>query len=226
MDVALDGQGAPIVPIGEKWLLPGYDYYLNLGGIANISRQGEKYIAFDICPANRVLNLLAANAGKEFDEDGKMASSGNLNESVLDELNRQDYYSIPFPKSLANDFGTEHIYPLVKQAGSTGDALRTMVEHIAIQLKRSVFSISKEKQAGKMLITGGGALNGFLIERIREQLKEMNIEVEVPSDELVNYKEALIMAFIGILRWRQEVNVLSSVTGARIDSVGGALWIG
>ena len=77
-----------------------------------------------------------------------------------------------------------------------------------------------------MLITGGGALNGFLIERIREQLKEMNIEVEVPSDELVNYKEALIMAFIGILRWRQEVNVLSSVTGARIDSVGGALWIG
>ncbi len=226
LDLALGGQGAPIVPIGEKWLLPGYDYYLNLGGIANVSRPGEEYIAFDICPANRVLNLLAADRGKEFDEDGRMAAAGKLNASVLEELNQQAYYSLPFPKSLANDFGTERIYPMVKRSGSIENALRTMVEHIAVQLKRALSAVKKESGVGKMLVTGGGALNGFLIERIREHLKEMQIEAEVPSPQLINYKEALIMAFIGILRWRQEVNVLSSVTGAQADSVGGALWIG
>ena len=226
MDVAMGGQGAPIVPVGEKWLLPGYEYFLNIGGIANISRQGEEYIAFDICPANRVLNLLAAEARKPFDEDGSMASAGKLNAVILEELNRQEYYSLPFPKSLANDFGTELLYPLVRRSGSIEDALRTMVEHIALQLKNSLRALNNGERPGKMLVTGGGAFNGFLVGRIREELKELNIEVEVPSARLVNYKEALVMAFIGILRWRQEVNVFSSVTGAKGDSVGGALWIG
>ncbi len=139
MDVAFGGQGAPIVPIGEKLLLGDHQFFLNLGGIANISHNADPYIAFDICPANRVLNLLASEAGKEYDAGGELAASGNINDELLKKLNELDYYSLPFPKSLANDFGTDIVYPLIKRSGvSVTDALRTCTEHIAEQIKEAV----------------------------------------------------------------------------------------
>ncbi|PZR24595.1 MAG: anhydro-N-acetylmuramic acid kinase [Citrobacter freundii] len=228
LDVAFGGQGAPIVPIGEKLLLQGYDYFLNLGGIANISMNTAKYTAFDICAANRVLNMLAQKAGKEYDEDGKLAASGKLDQALLDELNTLDYYNEPFPKSLANDFGTDIVFPIVEKAGlSVPDALHTYAEHIAVQIRHAITALpNHEAPQSKLLATGGGALNLYLIERIREQLNGLGIEVVVPSKELIQYKEALIMALIGVLRWREENNVLSSVTGAKRDSVGGAMWMG
>ena len=229
LDVALGGQGAPIVPVGEKLLFDGFDFFLNIGGIANISHNAEKYIAFDICPANRVLNMLANEEGKEFDEDGKTAASGNVNTELLEKLNSLEYYKKPFPKSLANEFGTDVIYPMIRDSGcGIGDGLRTYVEHIAIQIKNSITSIDSRLPTpdSRLLATGGGAFNRFLIERLREHLKELNIEVVIPDNNLVKYKEALIMALIAILRWRQEYNVLSTVTGASRDSIGGALWNG
>ncbi len=233
MDVALGGQGAPIVPIGERYLWSEYDYFLNIGGIANISVAGEPPLGgwgFDVCPANRVLNMLANDAGKEFDEGGRMAASGSVNQSLLEKLNSLEYYSLPHPKSLANDFGTDVIYPLIKSAGvNIRDALRTYTGHIAFQASRSVSSLNKHKPQTtnhKLLATGGGAFNTFLIQQLQEHLKKYGIEVVVPDEKLVNFKEALIMAFIGVLRWRQEYNVLSSVTGAVRDSIGGALWNG
>lgn len=227
LDIAFGGQGAPIVPIGEKLLLGGYKYYLNLGGIANVSLNADTYVAFDICPANRVLNLLVQETGKEFDAGGQIAKSGNLNDELLSELNELEYYKQPFPKSLANDFGTNLIYPMIKDRSlSVADALHTYTEHIAIQIKESIAGINNVSGTDdKLLVTGGGAFNHFLIERIQYHLKPMEIEVVVPNAELINYKEALIMALIGVLRWREEVNVLSSVTGAKRDSVGGALWM-
>jgi anhydro-N-acetylmuramic acid kinase len=230
LDVAFGGQGAPIVPIGEKLLLGNYDYFLNIGGIANISVNSGKFIAFDICAANRVLNMLANDAGKEYDKNGELAESGNVNNELLEKLNRLEYYRQPYPKSLANDFGTDVVYPILKNAGiAINDALRTYTGHIAFQIKKSIadFANNKPPTANhKLLCTGGGALNIFLIEQIKEQLKEQGIEVIVPDKKLVNYKEALIMALIGVLRWREEYNVLSSVTGAARDSAGGALWMG
>jgi anhydro-N-acetylmuramic acid kinase len=229
MDVALGGQGAPIVPIGEKHLLGDYDYFLNLGGIANLSVNAAAYIAFDVCPANRVLNMLAGIAGKEFDEDGKLASQGKVDAALLKVLNDQSYYHQPFPKSLANDFGTDKIFPLVKNAGlPVNDAIRTYSEHIAEQIASSLATLSKpdSKTASRLLATGGGAHNQFLVQCIREKIQPLGIELVIPQPELVNFKEALIMAFIGVLRWRQEENVLASVTGAARDSIGGALWIG
>jgi anhydro-N-acetylmuramic acid kinase len=227
LDVAFGGQGAPIVPIGEKYLLKDYDLYLNLGGIANISFQNnDKYIAFDVCAANRVLDLIAAKEGKAYDEGGQMAASGNLHFGLLQQLNALSYYQQPSPKSLANSFGTDEVYPLITSTQlSTADALRTYIEHIVQQIK---LSISKQslKNESRLLITGGGAFNTFLINRLSEELKEQGITVTVPDENLVQYKEALIMAFIGVLRWRQEYNVLSSVTGAQRDSIGGAVWIG
>lgn len=226
LDVAMGGQGAPIVPIGEKLLLSGYNLFLNLGGIANISHNSSSYIAFDICPANRVLNMLIAELGKSYDDEGKIAATGKIDIPLLEKLNSQPYYQASFPKSLANDFGTEVIYPLIKQANlSTPDALATCVEHIAAQVANAAIATGVTS-ASSMLVTGGGALNTFLIDRIKSNLEPKDITVEVPSRMLIEYKEALIMAFIGVLRWRQEYNVLSSVTGAERNSIGGALWTG
>jgi anhydro-N-acetylmuramic acid kinase len=227
LDVAFGGQGAPIVPIGEKLLLKEYDYYLNLGGIANLSfRNAEKYIAFDVCPANRVLNMLVAKEEKEYDAGGEMASRGSVHEELLQKLNSLVFYQQPYPKSLANSFGTDEIFPLVAAAGlSTADALRTYVEHIVQQIKAAINTKPKTPNP-KLLVTGGGAFNTFLLQRLREELQPLQIEMVIPDEKLVQYKEALIMAFMGVLRWRQEYNVLSSVTGAQRDSIGGALWIG
>lgn len=226
MDVALGGQGAPIVPVGEKLLFPSYDFFLNIGGIANISVNAANYLAFDICPANRVLNLLANQAGQAFDRDGALAAAGNINTDLLETLNALPYYQQAAPKSLANDFGTDIVYPIIQQSGcDTADALRTYTEHIAVQVLQSLQHLSLEKTQ-RLMVTGGGALNHFLVDLLGTKLEPTGIAVVVPDEKLVNYKEALVMAFIGVLRWRQEDNVFASVTGASRNSIGGALWIG
>jgi len=258
MDVALGGQGAPIVPVGEKLLLQDYAFFLNLGGIANVSAHGagRGFVAFDVCPANRVLNILAGLAGKEYDANGALAAGGKVDEQLLERLNALPYYGKPYPKSLANEFGTETVLPMIREvmgdpgAGrgnreglSVEDALRTYVEHIADQIRGAAeellgadeqagthasegLAAGTHSTAGRMLVTGGGAHNGFLIGRLRELLAPLGIEVVVPDEQLVDYKEALVMALIGVLRWREENNVFASVTGASRDSIGGAVWIG
>lgn len=231
LDIAFGGQGAPIVPIGEKLLLPQYDILLNIGGIANISfKTPNEYIAFDICAANRVLDMLANKKGKDYDNNGSLAASGTVSEELLKTLNSQAYYTLPHPKSLANDFGTDIIFPIIDNyAISVEDKLRTYVEHIVEQVKKSINQLPAEHLStnnGQLLTTGGGTFNSFLITRLQEVLSAFNINVVVPEKDLVNYKEAIIMGLIGVLRWREEYNVLSSVTGALRNSIGGALWLG
>jgi anhydro-N-acetylmuramic acid kinase len=231
LDIAFGGQGAPIVPIGEKLLFSEYEYFLNLGGIANVSAANASgYIAFDVCPTNRVLNMLANDAVKEYDDEGRIAASGKIDTTLLAELNVLEYYKLEYPKSLANDFGIEIVYPMIKNAGvRTDNALRTYTEHIVIQIKKAITNLNHLKQrtqTARMLVTGGGAFNTFLVERLRDQLKSLQIEVVIPDENIVKYKEALIMALMGVLRWREKTNVFSSVTGAERDSVGGALWMG
>jgi anhydro-N-acetylmuramic acid kinase len=231
IDVALGGQGAPIVPIGEMLLLGDHDFFLNLGGIANLSfNTKEKFIAFDVCPANRVLNMLANETAKEYDDKGEIASTGKINEELLSKLNSQEYYGNAYPKSLPNSFGTEIIFPLIKKSGcSIGDALRTYVEHIAIQIKNAITELTSYSALAtnySLLTTGGGVHNHFLIQRLQETLQPLNITILIPEKNIIDFKEAIIMAFIGILRWREENNVLASVTGAKRNSIGGAVWIG
>jgi len=240
MDIALGGQGAPIVPIGEKLLFNDFDFFLNIGGIANISyKENEKFIAFDVCSANAVLNMLANETGKEFDDGGEMAAQGKVNMQLLRKLNEQEYYGHAYPKSLANSFGTDIIYPLIQDWGlKIEDKLRTYVEHIIVQIKNAVkglLNISKEFAEQnhkpqttnyKLLSTGGGTFNHFLIGRLKNELKELNIVITIPDENIIKYKEALIMALIGVLRWREENNVMASVTGASRNSIGSAVWIG
>ena len=248
MDIAFGGQGAPIVPIGEKLLLDEYAYFLNLGGIANISAVKTEggspsgggspsvpltRVAFDVCPANRVLNMLVQEIGKEYDEGGAIAATGTVHRPLLDALNELAFYKMPYPKSLANDFGTDIVYPIIQEYNlSVADELRTYVEHIAIQIKEAITATGRLADSrltiddSRLLATGGGAFNTFMIERLNAQLKPLSVEAVVPEKNLVNYKEALIMALMGVLRWREEYNVLSSVTGAKRNSINGAVWLG
>ncbi|MEY3245497.1 MAG: hypothetical protein RL253_654, partial [Bacteroidota bacterium] len=205
---------------------------LNIGGISNISFKGEQvYDAFDVCPANRVLNQLAEQKHVSFDKDGAFAAVGRINESLLERLNQQAYYQSDYPKSLANEFGTEVIYPmLVASELPTEDLLATYTEHIAIQVALAIEKIIAKRSLPngqqKMLVTGGGAYNAYLISRISQHLLPYGIELALPSNEIIEYKEALIMALLGVLRWREEETVFSSVTGAKRGSTGGAFWMG
>ncbi|HEY5405741.1 MAG TPA: anhydro-N-acetylmuramic acid kinase [Ginsengibacter sp.] len=227
IDVAFGGQGAPIVPLGEKLLFSQYNYFLNIGGIANISvHQQNRVVAFDVCAANRVLNMLANEKGFAYDGEGKIASRGSVNEDLLNRLNMLEYYQLSYPKSLANTFGTELVYPLLRSSGiSVEDGLRTYTEHISIQIKNSL-RLFKESNTQYLFITGGGAFNTFLMERLQSHLREINFEISVPDSDTIKYKEALIMGLLGALRWREQYTVLSSVTGASQNSIGGALWLG
>jgi anhydro-N-acetylmuramic acid kinase len=203
---------------------------MNIGGIANLSyRKNDTYIAFDVCPANAVLNKLAATAGMEYDAGGNLAASGIVNEALLQQLNEQAYYTLQPPKSLDNRFGNTEIYPLIQSFSlSVNDALRTYTEHIAVQVSNSIQKIVQTPLTAttQLLITGGGAFNTFLVQRIQAAIVKYNIEVVLPAADVIHYKEALIMALLGVLRWREENTVLASVTGALRNSIGGAVWIG
>jgi len=219
-DVSLGGQGAPLVPVGDALLFSDYAFCLNLGGFSNVSYdvKGQR-IAYDVCPVNTILNQLAKRIGQEYDYGGLSARSGKVDSLLLDKLNALDYYDQKPPKSLGFEWCNEYIWPLIKETNlSVPDLLRTMVEHIAFQLSRAL----DEFERGTILVTGGGAKNKFLMERFEVLSKH---ELVVPADLIIDYKEALIFAFLGVLRVRGEVNCLSTVTGASRDSVGGAIYL-
>jgi anhydro-N-acetylmuramic acid kinase len=218
-DVAYSGQGAPLVPAGDELLFHEYDYCLNLGGFGNISyRQSVERIAFDICPVNILLNYLAAKKGLDFDEGGQLASSGKIDIQLLKKLNKLQYYHAPPPKTLGREWLENELLPLVSTSSSIEDQLRTIVEHISIQVNNAI----ADKTGKRMLVTGGGAKNSFLIQQIEFQT---GIQIIIPSEQLIDYKEALIFAFLGYLRVNHQPNCLSSVTGASKNACGGALYI-
>ncbi|MDX5347182.1 MAG: anhydro-N-acetylmuramic acid kinase, partial [Hymenobacteraceae bacterium] len=225
LDIALGGQGAPLVPIGDKLLFPEYEYCVNLGGIANLSCEiNNQRIAFDSCACNMLLNTLAQQKGLNYDENGQLARQGQLHEPLFKKLNQAEYFFANFPKSLGKEWVDRHSLQHLTEADiPVEDKLHTACHHIALQLSQSLKALSGKEKA-KVLLTGGGAFNTFLVELIGQYLGD-NFEVVVPEPELVNFKEALIFAFLGVLRWRNEVNCLSSVTGASKDNCGGAVYV-
>lgn len=216
-DVALGGQGAPLVPIGDELLFSEYDYCLNLGGFANVSfNENGKRIAFDVCPANIVLNYLSELKGKAYDENGNWARNGKINSELFNALNNLSFYNQSGPKSLGKEWVLETILPLLKtNATSTDDLLNTFTVHIAEQC-------SKIFNSGNVLVTGGGAFNTYLIELIREKT---NAKIIIPNTTTIHFKEALLFAFLGVLRITEQTNALKSVTGASKDNCGGAIYL-
>ncbi|MEE2700103.1 MAG: anhydro-N-acetylmuramic acid kinase [Bacteroidota bacterium] len=216
LDVSLNGQGAPLVPIGDLHLFSDYKYCVNLGGFANISMKNNNHIsAFDICPVNIVMNDLCKKIGKEFDEKGKIAKNGNLIPQLLDKLNDLDFYKQQPPKSLGREWVEAHVQPLMSGAYTAEDMLNTFCEHIAIQIGKFLLN-------EKVLFTGGGTFNNYLISRVQYYSKS---EIIIPSQQIIEYKEALIFAFLGILKVRNDVNCLRSVTGATRDNSGGKIHL-
>ena len=207
-DVKLGGQGAPLVPIGDKLLFSDFEACINIGGFANISMQIDKERkAWDICPANIIMNPIAEKLGYAYDVDGDWAREGILNENLLKDLNAFEYYFQNAPKSLGKEWTERNIIPLLSKYNiREKDILNTLVEHISTQISNSLLGIE-----GRVLFTGGGVFNQFLMKQIQEKVQ---CKVVIPSPKKIDYKEALIFAFMGLLKLRKETNILSSVTGA------------
>lgn len=232
MDVAMGGQGAPLAPLADKYLFGDYDFFLNLGGIANISaKKGDELLAFDICGANQVLNALTQLLNKPYDEGGKLAASGQLNKSLLDLANQKDFYQQAYPKSLSNDWVRQHHTQIYLDADlPVNDRLNTACIQIAQLIAKEINNLLKDftpkKEHYKLLVTGGGAYNNFLINCIQEACATFcNIEIIVPDQSIIEFKEAALMSLLGLLRLRGQPNCLSSVTGARKNVIGGAVHL-
>ena len=216
-DVSKGGQGAPLVPIGDKLLFGNYEICLNIGGIANVSYDEDgKRIAYDLCIANQALNYLAQMKGLNYDKDGNLARSAEVDMDLLKRLNRHPFYGQLPPKSLGREFFETNQKDLLKDL-SVEDMLATFTEHIALQIALGVSHLPK----GKILVTGGGARNKFLMERLQARTSH---EVVIPDKMIIDYKEALVFAFLGLLRMEGKTNVLASVTGAESDSCSGRIW--
>lgn len=213
-DVILGGNGAPLVPIGDELLFSDFDACLNLGGFSNISlKRNERRIAFDICPVNILLNSFAEKLGKKFDYNGEIARTGTIDHQLLANLNELNFYKQTAPKSLGIEWINDQIFPLI-QYKKAEDLLATFTEHAVIQIT-NIFDLYDIKN---VLITGGGAYNAYLIEKIKSRTET---EINIPNKEIIEYKEALIFAFMGVLRSLNINNVLSSATGSQKDHCSG-----
>jgi anhydro-N-acetylmuramic acid kinase len=218
-DVGLGGQGAPLVPIGDRILFSDYDYCLNMGGFSNVSfEENGNRIAFDISPVNTVLNFYANQLDLDYDDKGKISRTGTVHLELLKELNRLDFYQKKYPKSLGFEFVKEIILPLIEKYQITiEDKMNTFTEHIAIQI-----ALALPNKKNNLFITGGGAYNDFMIERIQFHLTETKIVI--PERKIIEFKEALIFGLLGVLKLRNEINTLSSVTGAKKDHSSGEIY--
>lgn len=218
-DVKLGGQGAPLVPIGDRILFSYYDYCLNLGGFSNISfEENGKRIAFDISPVNTVLNFYANQLDLDYDDKGKISRTGTINSGLLNDLNRLDFYRKKHPKSLGFEFVKEIILPLIESYSIVKeDKLATFTEHIALQI-----ALALPNKKNNLFITGGGAYNDYLIERIQFHLPV--IKIVIPERKIIEFKEALIFGLLGVLKLRNEINTLRSVTGAKSNHSSGMIY--
>lgn len=219
-DVQLGGQGAPLVPIGDQLLFSEYNFCLNLGGFANISMEiDEQRIAFDICPVNIILNKYVKSLGLAYDDEGKLAKSGKTNEELLKKLNQLDFYSESYPKSLGLEWVNQLIVPLIDSFNlKIENVLCTFCEHVAIQISKVI----NQRKHASVLITGGGAYNSYLIERLKYRTEH---DLILPEKNLIEFKEALIFGFLGVLKLRNEINCLKSVTGASQDHSSGVIFM-
>ncbi|AXG73050.1 anhydro-N-acetylmuramic acid kinase [Flavobacterium arcticum] len=217
-DVAMGGQGAPLVPIGDRLLFSEYDFCLNLGGFSNISfEEDDDRVAYDICPVNIVLNYYAGILGYAYDDGGAIAATGRVVPELLELLNNLDYYKMPYPKSLGFEYVKEVVLPIMEHSnGAIKDKLCTFATHSAAQIAKAILN---KKANGSLLVTGGGAYNDFLINKLKYFLPSTTITI--PDDKTIQYKEALVFALLGVLKLRNEVNVLCSVTGAKSNHSSG-----
>lgn len=216
-DVELGGQGAPLVPIGDQMLFGDYEMCLNMGGFANLSVEIDgARLAWDICPLNIGINHFASKLGLEMDRNGHIAASNPMDGPLFYKLNQLPYFSLTPPKSLGREWMEQYVYPVLDRLGDV-EAISTLSGLASYQIAKTL----EELGAQKILCTGGGVHNKHIMSLIKQSISGLLV---VPEDELINYKEALIFAFLGLLRQLEEVNVLASVTGASRDHSSGVIY--
>ncbi len=231
-DVALNGEGAPLAPLADKYLFPGYDFYMNIGGIANVSANwGNKWVAFDIAPANQIFNFLAQQSGQLYDKDGEIAREGKVHPEFMEDLQSLDFFRKDYPKSLGNEWIQKVVLPLFASSGlSIGTQMSTAVALLVNETATAIKMIRKKEnlslKPAKMLLSGGGTYNLFLVEQLQKKLALQNIEIIVPEKQIINFKEAMLMAMLGLLRLEEIPNSLPSVTGAKKATVNGGVYFG
>jgi anhydro-N-acetylmuramic acid kinase len=226
LDVALGGQGAPLVPLGDEILFSDYAACINLGGIANISFiKDNKNIAFDICPVNIILNYLSSKIGLAYDDSGRLASQGEIIIPLLESLDKLEFYLKAAPKSLGREWIEESVFPLLQQYEyhSMNDLLYTCTMHIVNQISLGLKHIPPNEKDMNVLITGGGAFNTFLIQKLKNTISE-NLKIVIPDSNTIQFKEAIIFGFLGLLRMLNMTNTKKTVTGATEDSISGAVY--
>ena len=226
IDVALKGQGAPLAPLADQWLLEPADFYLNLGGISNISfKTSKELISYDVSPCNQLLNELAHELDLAYDDAGSIASGGQINVELLRRLDALPYYQAPYPKSIDNNWIRKDVIPILQSIDdSTQNKLHTCTRHIADQIGHEI-----NRHAGgpsTTLATGGGAFNTYLVALIQERIEASGSLVKIPDDRTIEFKEAALMALMGFMFSKNLVNVYSSVTGSDRDHTGGCLYRG
>ena len=217
-DIELGGQGAPLVPVGEKYLFPEYNTLINLGGFANITKRiKNNLIAYDICPINIVFNYLSRAMELQYDDKGYIASTGKLNEDLYNSLQRLNYYKQDPPKSLGIEWVNDQIHSILNNFNNLPikDLMNTFSNHFAFQIAENI------THQDKILLTGGGAYNDYLIDRIKNLT---NSKITIPAPKIIEYKEALIFSFLGLLRVLEINNCYSSVTGAKKDHCSGKIY--
>jgi anhydro-N-acetylmuramic acid kinase len=231
-DVAMNGEGAPLAPLADAYLFPGYDYYMNIGGIANMSANCHgKWVALDIAPANQVFNFLAEQLGMPFDKDGEIARKGKVHPDFLEDLQKLDFFSKAYPKSMSNEWIQSEVLPRFSASRlALEDQMRTAVELMVQESLNSINLIrSRENhspKASKMLLSGGGTYNLFLLEQLSAALLELNIDIHVPEKNIIEFKEAMLIALLGLLRLENIPNSMHHVTGAKKATVNGGVYDG
>ena len=229
-DIALGGQGAPLAPMADKMLLQGHDFYLNLGGIANITCNiNGRFVAFDICGTNQILNALANKKGKEYDDGGKMASSGELIIDLYKQQKNIPFFKKNYPKSLSNQWVQKNQTAIFLENKSKLEsklftACKLIADLIFDEINKIIKIENFKKEKYSLLIAGGGAYNDYLIKRIQYSCKKKNIEIVIPENKIIGFKEAALMALMGVMRLEGVPNCMASVTGAERDVVGGAVF--
>lgn len=227
-DVALKGEGAPVAPIVEQYLYPGHDFYFNLGGIANVSlHHGDQIVSLDSSPCNQVLNHIMNGRGKAYDDKGSLAKTGTCSNQLMKAWSELPYFSKPFPKSMDNSWVKEVFMTVIGRFElSDKDVLATMVEFTASQLKSDCKLLSDGHNIGATsgFITGGGAFNDYLIDRMKVHCADINLSLTKPDSQTVNFKEAILMALMGYLRAKGIANTIPTVTGAQSSTIGGAIY--
>lgn len=225
MDIGFGGQGAPLAATIDRDLFSNIPVRINLGGISNISITHGDTLAYDICPCNQILNYLSSQIGLEFDSDGILASQGRINTELLAKLFEFPFLSMAAPKSLDNNAISAFYFPLLDSFEiDVKDKLCTCIEFISLSISNILNDhpfTSNDKI--KVLFSGGGTKNKFLIDEII--LKSSNFTVDLPDENIIDFKEALLMAYLGYLRVNEKPNVLKSATGASKDSIGGAIYL-